>query len=80
MNTEPIPTRAAGLVERDEAAQWLGVSVKTLRKFVRQGKLPAVRYSRTSVLRFRQVDLDRFVETQLRHTPPAAQIGGRQTT
>jgi excisionase family DNA binding protein len=69
------PQSSFGLILRDEAAARLGVSVKTLRKFVRQGKLRAVRYSRTSVLRFRQVDLDRFIESQLRHNPPAVDPG-----
>ena len=77
MNTPFTQPASVGLVPRDEAAQRLGVSVKTLRKFVRQGKILAVRYSRTSVLRFRQVDLDRFIETQLRHSPPAAQSNNR---
>lgn len=56
------PEHAKELLTRDEVSARLGVSIKTLRRFVRERKLPAVRFSRTSMLRFRECDVRQFVE------------------
>lgn len=63
------PANSLGLLTRDEAAARLGISVKTLRRLVRIGDLPAVRYSPTSVLRFREVDLRKFIESRTSARP-----------
>lgn len=63
------PVNSLGLLDRDDAARLLGVSVKTLRRFVREGLLRPVRYSRTARLRFREADLRQFIEDRTR---PAA--------
>lgn len=58
MNSE----QAKELLTRDEVCERLRISAKVLRRFVREKKLPAVRFSRTSMLRFRECDVRRFVE------------------
>lgn len=49
-----------------EVADYLGVSVSTVRKWVSQGKLRAYKVSHKTV-RFKKEDIDAFVEG--RHTP-----------
>jgi len=41
----------------------LGISDKTLRRLVKQGRLRAVKLGKTSPLKFRQLDVARFVES-----------------
>jgi excisionase family DNA binding protein len=63
------PEDARHLLTRDEVCQRLGVSTKTLRRMVGSGKLPVVRFSRTSLLRFRECDVRRFVESHTHAGP-----------
>ncbi|KAB2668768.1 MAG: helix-turn-helix domain-containing protein [Verrucomicrobia bacterium] len=48
-----------------ETAARLRVSSRTVRDYVRRGRLRAVRMSATAPLRFRALDVDRFVESCL---------------
>jgi excisionase family DNA binding protein len=41
----------------------LGVSDKTLRRLVKQGRLCALKLGKTSPLKFRQLDVARFLES-----------------
>ena len=58
-----LPTAA---LDVREAAAYLAVSVVTLRRMVARGDLPHTRMGR--VLRFRVVDLDRFLEERTHRT------------
>jgi len=49
-----------GTLTVDQAAQRLGVSVQTVRRWIRLGRLPALRVGAKRV-RVREVDLDRMV-------------------
>ena len=50
------------LLTKADAMRILGFSDKTLRRFVKKGWLRAVKLGKTSPLKFRQLDLARFVE------------------
>lgn len=60
----PEPATAAGrrLYSPEEAAEYLGVHVKTVRTWIRTGKLPASRLAGQRVLRIRSADLERLLE------------------
>ncbi len=46
----------------DEAARYLRVNVGTLRRWAREGAIPAAKLGNRGGFRFRRVDLDRFLE------------------
>lgn len=50
------------LYSPEEAAEYLGVHVKTVRNWIRSGRLPASRLAGQRVLRIRAHDLDRVLE------------------
>jgi excisionase family DNA binding protein len=52
------------LITTAAAAKRLSVHTRTLRNWVRQGRLPAVHVSRTS-LRFRSADVEQFIRSHL---------------
>jgi excisionase family DNA binding protein len=54
----------SALMNTDEAAHYLRLSVHTVRAWSREGKLKTVKLGR--LLRFRLADLDDFVEAQSR--------------
>ena len=51
------------LLSKATVMEWLGISDKTVRRLVKQGRLVAVKLGRTSPLKFRQLDVARFLET-----------------
>lgn len=53
------------LLTLQETADRLRLKPRTVREYVQKGKLRAVRLSATAPLRFRALDVDRFVETSL---------------
>jgi len=55
------------LLTLQETADRLRISTRTVRDYVQKGKLRAVRLSATAPLRFRALDVDRFVESSLTH-------------
>jgi len=57
----------------DEAAAYLGVAKITLRRWTQQGHLPCVRIGKRGDRRFRQADLDRYIDglSLPRSTKPA---------
>lgn len=57
MNANDFLLTKAAVMER------LGVSDKTLRRWVREGRLRAVKLGKTSPLKFRQLDVARFLES-----------------
>lgn len=59
MNANDLLLTKAAVMER------LGISDKTLRRLVKQGRLRAVKLGKTSPLKFRQLDVARFIETAL---------------
>jgi excisionase family DNA binding protein len=50
------------LYSPEEAAEYMGVHVKTVRNWIRSGRLPASRLAGQRVLRIRAADLDRLLE------------------
>ena len=49
-------------ITRPEAAKRLGISVCTLDRIVAEGKLPAYRMTGRASVRFREEDLDEYIE------------------
>jgi excisionase family DNA binding protein len=74
--TEPIVLRPL-LFSTRQAAQILNCSERTVREYIRQGRLAAVKPGR--VLRVRQSDIDAFLAnlTPLGDEPPMYQVGRR---
>lgn len=51
------------LLSKAVVMERLGVSDKTLRRLVKQGRLVAVKLGKTSPLKFRQLDVARLLES-----------------
>ena len=51
-----------GLLRYEQAADYLGIEIPTVKKWVKEGKLPYVKISRKCT-RFKKVDLDKFIES-----------------
>jgi excisionase family DNA binding protein len=45
-----------------EAARYLGVHIETIRRWAREGAIPAAKLGNRGGFRFRHEDLDRFLE------------------
>ncbi len=63
----PTSPPAEGLLNCQEAAEYLGIQVSTLRAWTFQRRIPSVKISRRCV-RYRASDLAKFAE---RHVKPA---------
>jgi excisionase family DNA binding protein len=66
-NITPRPRRIRRLVDLSEAAYELGLSQRTVRRYVHHGDLPAVRLGDgpRAPIRLRRRDLDAFVDEHL---------------
>lgn len=53
------------LLTVEEVAARLKCQPSTVREYVRSRRLRAVRFGRTSPLRFRAIDVERFIESSL---------------
>lgn len=64
-----------------EAAKRLGVNVAGVRRFVKSGALQVVSYTghRNEKLRFRAVDVARFIEDHIRRMPTSKQTTPEET-
>ena len=51
------------LLSKATVMEKLGVSDKTLRRLVKQGRLVAIKLGKTSPLKFRQLDVARMLES-----------------
>lgn len=58
------PTREEMWVSITEAAKQLGVNPRTVRRYIRDGRLPVSRLS-TQVVRIRLADIDRFLNANV---------------
>lgn len=64
-----------------EAASYLGITIRTLYRFIDQGELPAYRFGR--VIRLKQQEVERFIEAsriepgELDHLYPETGTGAR---
>lgn len=61
----PIKSQSSsesGLLDAKEACRYLKISLRTLRRWVKEGRITFLRYS-TQAQRFRKVDLDAFLES-----------------
>lgn len=69
MNTTTTPRRQSDLMSRDEAAQYLGVSPKTLATWActKRYTLPVVKLGRA--VKYRVADLEKFIESRTVGTP-----------
>ena len=56
-----------------DAARYLGVHVETIRRWAREGVIPAAKLGNRGGFRFRREDLDRFLEArrQVEGTEPS---------
>lgn len=70
----PMPNRL--LITKAEAAERLGVSVRTIERLVATGRLPQVHIERLA--RFRVKDLECYVENLLESGPGAVGEGGEE--
>ncbi len=53
-------------VRTPEAAKYLGVHIETMRRWAREGAIPAAKLGNRGGFRFRREDLARFLEERLR--------------
>jgi excisionase family DNA binding protein len=51
-------------VRTPAAAKYLGVHVETMRRWAREGVIPAAKLGNRGGFRFRREDLDRFLESR----------------
>jgi excisionase family DNA binding protein len=51
------------LLSKAVVMERLGVSEKVLRRLIREGRLKVVKFGKTSPLKFRQLDVARFLES-----------------
>ncbi len=49
-------------VHTPEAARYLGVHIETMRRWAREGTIPAAKLGNRGGFRFKREDLDRFLE------------------
>ena len=52
----------AGWLRTPEASRYLGVHEETMRKWAREGVIPAAKLGNRGGFRFKREDLDRFLE------------------
>jgi excisionase family DNA binding protein len=52
-----------------EAAKYLGVHEETIRRWAREGTIPAAKLGNRGGFRFKREDLDRFLERRLTDRP-----------
>jgi len=72
-----------GLMTLDEAAAYLGVAKITLRRWTRKGDLPCVRIGKRGDRRFRQEDLDAYINQNADPAPApkrTRKAGSQQTS
>jgi len=53
-----------GWIRTPEAAKYLGVHIETVRRWAREGVIPAAKLGNRGGFRFRREDLDRFLEAR----------------
>jgi excisionase family DNA binding protein len=51
-------------VRTPEAAEYLGVHIETMRRWAREGIIPAAKLGNRGGFRFKRGDLDRFLEAR----------------
>jgi excisionase family DNA binding protein len=49
-------------IRTPEAAKYLGVHIETVRRWAREGEIPAAKLGNRGGFRFRREDLDKFLE------------------
>ena len=49
-------------IRTPEAARYLGVHIETMRRWAREGTIPAAKLGNRGGFRFKREDLDRFLE------------------
>lgn len=69
-----MSTTNESLLSKAVVMERLGVSDKTLRRLVREGRLRVIKMGKTSPLKFRQLDVARFLEASLVGAPSAGLI------
>lgn len=53
------------LLSKSVVMSRLGIGEKTLRRLINEGRLPVVKFGKTSPLKFRQLDVARFLESSI---------------
>ena len=52
----------SGWIRTPEAAKYIGVHIETIRRWAREGAIPAAKLGNRGGFRFKREDLDRFLE------------------
>jgi hypothetical protein len=60
----PLPDPDS-LLSKDVVMARLGIGQKALRRLIQQGRLPVVKFGKTSPLKFRQIDVARCLESSV---------------
>ncbi len=56
-------------IRTPDAATYLGVHIETIRRWARDGVIPAAKLGNRGGFRFKREDLDRFLESRRRPEP-----------
>lgn len=56
-----------------EAAEYLGIKIPTIRKYLKLGKLPHSRHGK--IIRFKRQGLDSFLDTVIGYNPAGSALG-----
>jgi excisionase family DNA binding protein len=54
----------SGWLRTPEAARYLGVHIETIRRWAREGAIPAAKLGNRGGFRFRREDLERFLDAR----------------
>ena len=60
------------LLSKDVVMSRLGIGEKALRRLINEGRLPVVKFGKTSPLKFRQLDVARCLEMSVVNAPQAS--------
>lgn len=55
------------LLSKSVVLSRLGIGEKALRRLINEGRLPVVKFGKTSPLKFRQLDVARLLESSLKN-------------
>lgn len=60
------------LLSKETVLSRLGIGEKALRRLINEGRLPVIKFGKTSPLKFRQLDVARFLESSVVNALPAS--------
>lgn len=63
-------TDSDSLLSKETVLSRLGIGEKALRRLIKEGRLPVIKFGKTSPLKFRQLDVARFLESSVANVLP----------